>query len=91
MPDKLGRVHPGGFPDEQDPILGDPGRMSGSDVTRLIADQDGTGQVEVEVACRGKNQTRLGFATLAISLRGIGRQRVVGTCVYPVEVNSLIA
>ena len=81
----------GGSLDEQGPILSDPGCTSGSDVTWVVADQDRASQVEVEVACRGKDQPRLGFAALAISLRGVGRQRVVGTCVYPVENNPLFA
>lgn len=65
--------------------MGDPGCMSGSRITWLIADHDRIGQVEVEVAGRGKQQTGLWFATLAISLRRVGRQRVVGARVYPVE------
>jgi hypothetical protein len=83
--DKAGQICSGVSPDKQGPILGDPGCTSGSDITWLIADQDRIRQVEVEVACRGKHQTRLWFATLAISLRQIGRQRMVGTCVYSVE------
>jgi hypothetical protein len=53
--------------DEQGSLLGDPGRTSGLDVTRLIANQYGIGQVEIEVVGRGKDQPRLRLATLAVS------------------------
>lgn len=85
FPDTPGQVCSVGSPDKQGPILGDPGCTSGSDITWLIADQNRTGQVKVEVACRGKNQTRLWLATLAISLHRVGRQRMVRTCVYSVD------
>src|SRR3979411_1945329 len=87
----MGRVYSGGSPDQQDPILGDPCCTSSSDVTWLLADEDRASQVEVEVACRGKDQPRLGFAALAIPLRGVGRQRMVRAGVDRVEDDPVFA
>jgi hypothetical protein len=81
----LGQVRWGGPPDEQGAVIGDPGCPSGSHVTWLIPDQDRSGQVEVEVVCRGNDQPWLGFATSAISLRKVERLRMVRTCVYTIE------
>lgn len=80
-----------GYPDEQGPILGDPGRTGGNDIARLIADQDRTCHVEVEVTCRGKDQSWLRFATLASSLRGVVGRRMVRTRINPVQDDSVLA
>ena len=87
IPNKQSRVGSGGWPDEEGPVLADPGCTSGGNVAFLVANEDRTGQVEIEVTGGGKDQSRLGFATLAVSLRGIGRQRMVGTCVDSVQDN----
>ncbi|HEV7423001.1 MAG TPA: hypothetical protein VGO30_24685 [Mycobacterium sp.] len=78
-PDKQSRVGSGGWPDEEGPILADPGCTSGGNVAFLVANEDRTVHVEIEITGGGKDQSRLGFATLAVSLRGIDRQRMVGT------------
>ena len=75
----------GGSLDEQGPILSS-GCTSGSDVTWVVADQDRASQSRLRSRAAARIN-RLGFAALVISLRGVGRQRVVGTCVYPVENN----
>src|SRR3954466_7156473 len=88
IPDKHSRVGSGGWPDEERPILADPGCTSRGNVAFLVANEDRTGQVEIEVTGGGKDQTRLGFAAIAVSLRGVGRQRVVGTRVDSVQDKS---
>jgi hypothetical protein len=85
FPYTAGQVCWGGGPDEQRSIPCDPRCTSGGDISGLVADQHRTGQVEVEVTRRGKNQTGLRFATLAISLRRVGSQRMVGTCINSVD------